>query len=85
VILKPRASSNANGFLDISFMPGRDFDSLGDCNTQIAGGLPRANARLGNLTVVVDLGIGVDLAVFGVNLDCLAEPRPQHFALLRLV
>lgn len=36
----------ANGFLETSFMPGRSFVSPGDYNTQIAGWLPRANARL---------------------------------------
>lgn len=36
----------ANGFLETSFMPGRVFDSPGDYNTQLAGWLPRANARV---------------------------------------
>lgn len=36
----------ANGFLETSFMPGRDFDSPGDHNTQLAGWLPRANSRM---------------------------------------
>jgi len=36
----------ANGFLETSFMPGRDFDSPGDYNTQLAGWLPRANSRV---------------------------------------
>jgi len=36
----------ANGFLETSFMPGRSFASPGDYNTQLAGWLPRANARL---------------------------------------
>jgi len=36
----------ANGFLDTSFMPGRQFDSPGDYNTQLAGWLPRANSRV---------------------------------------
>ena len=35
-----------NGFLDTSFMPGREFDSPGDYNTQLAGWLPRANSRM---------------------------------------
>ncbi len=34
----------ANGFLETSFMPGREFDSPGDYNTQLTGWLPRANA-----------------------------------------
>ena len=36
----------ANGFLETSFMPGREFDSPGDYNTQLAGWLPRANSRM---------------------------------------
>jgi len=36
----------ANGFLETSFMPGRSFASPGDYNTQLAGWLPRANARM---------------------------------------
>jgi transposase len=36
----------ANGFLETSFMPGRSFASPRDYNTQLAGWLPRANARL---------------------------------------
>jgi transposase len=36
----------ANGFLETSFMPGRSFASPNDYNTQLAGWLPRANARL---------------------------------------
>ncbi len=36
----------ANGFLETSFMPGREFDSPADYNTQLAGWLPRANSRV---------------------------------------
>ncbi len=36
----------ANGFLETSFMPGREFDSPGDYNTQLTSWLPRANARV---------------------------------------
>ncbi len=36
----------ANGFLETSFMPGREFDSPGDYNTQLASWLPRANSRM---------------------------------------
>jgi hypothetical protein len=36
----------ANGFLETSFMPGREFDSPGDYNTQLAGWLPKANSRV---------------------------------------
>lgn len=36
----------ANGFLETSFMPGREFDSPGDYNTQLEGWLPRANSRM---------------------------------------
>lgn len=36
----------ANGFLETSFMPGREFDSPGEFNTQLADWLPRANSRL---------------------------------------
>lgn len=35
-----------NGFLETSFMPGREFASPGDYNTQLAGWLPRANSRM---------------------------------------
>jgi transposase len=36
----------ANGFFETSFMPGREFDSPGDYNTQLAAWLPRANSRM---------------------------------------
>ena len=36
----------ANGFLQTSFMPGREFVSPADFNTQLADWLPRANQRL---------------------------------------
>lgn len=36
----------ANGFLETSFMPGRTFSGPGDYNTQLAGWLPLANARM---------------------------------------
>ena len=36
----------ANGFLETSFMPGRSFTSGADYNTQLAGWLPKANARM---------------------------------------
>ena len=36
----------ANGFFETSFMPGREFGSPGDYNTQLAGWLPRANSRM---------------------------------------
>jgi transposase len=36
----------ANGFLETSFMPGRSFTGPGDYNAQLAGWLPRANARM---------------------------------------
>lgn len=36
----------ANGFLETSFMPGREFDSPADYNTQLAIWLPRANSRV---------------------------------------
>lgn len=36
----------ANGFFETSFMPGREFDSPGDYNTQLADWLPRANSRM---------------------------------------
>jgi transposase len=36
----------ANGFLETSFMPGRTFTSPADYNTQLAGWLPTANARM---------------------------------------
>jgi transposase len=35
----------ANGYLETSFLPGRSFDSPGDFNAQLAGWLPKANAR----------------------------------------
>lgn len=36
----------ANGFLVTSLMPGREFHSQSDDNTQLGGSLPRANARV---------------------------------------
>ena len=39
-------TERANGFLETSFMPGRSFTSAADYNGQLAGWLPRANARL---------------------------------------
>lgn len=36
----------ANGFLQTSFLPGREFTSPGDFNTQLEDWLPRANQRL---------------------------------------
>jgi Helix-turn-helix domain len=36
----------ANGYLETSFLPGRAFSSPADFNAQLAGWLPRANARL---------------------------------------
>jgi len=36
----------ANGFLETSFMPGREFDSPADYNTQLSAWLPRANDRM---------------------------------------
>ena len=36
----------ANGFLQTSFMPGRSFTCGADYNDQLAGWLPRANARM---------------------------------------
>jgi len=35
----------ANGYLETSFLPGRVFSSPADFNAQLAGWLPRANAR----------------------------------------
>jgi transposase len=35
----------ANGYLETSFLPGRSFDSPDDFNAQLAGWLPKANAR----------------------------------------
>ena len=35
----------ANGYLETSFLPGRDFAGPDDFNAQLAGWLPRANAR----------------------------------------
>jgi hypothetical protein len=35
----------ANGYLETSFLPGRAFSSPADFNAQLAGWLPRANAR----------------------------------------
>jgi len=34
-----------NGYLETSFLPGRSFTSPADFNTQLAGWLPKANAR----------------------------------------
>jgi len=56
----------ANGFLETSFMPGRDFDSPGDYNTQLAGWLPRANSRLLRRTgQQPGLRVAADVAAMG--------------------
>ena len=34
-----------NGYFETSFLPGREFTSPGDFNTQMSGWLPKANAR----------------------------------------
>jgi transposase len=34
-----------NGYFETSFLPGREFSSPGDFNTQLSGWLPKANAR----------------------------------------
>jgi transposase len=40
----------ANGYLETSFLPGRSFTSVADFNTQLAGWLERANARVHRVT-----------------------------------
>jgi len=56
----------ANGFLETSFMPGREFDSPGDYNTQLAGWLPQANARVLRRTgAQPGVRVGADVAAMG--------------------
>jgi transposase len=57
----------ANGFLATSFMPGREFDSPTDYNTQLAGWLPRANTRVLRRTGEQPaLRVAADVAAMGV-------------------
>jgi hypothetical protein len=64
-----------NGFFETSFLPGRDFASPGDFNTQMSGWLPRANARTVRALKArpVDL-LGVDKAAMLV----LPPIAPAH-------
>lgn len=56
----------ANGFLETSFMPGREFDSPADYNTQLAGWLPKANARMLRRTgEQPGVRVGADVAAMG--------------------
>lgn len=56
----------ANGFLETSFMPGREFDSPTDYNTQLAGWLPTANARMLRRTgEQPGVRVGADVAAMG--------------------
>jgi hypothetical protein len=56
----------ANGFLETSFMPGREFDSPGDYNTQLAGWLPKANSRMLRRTgEQPGIRVGADVAAMG--------------------
>nr|WP_239455383.1 IS21 family transposase [Nocardioides gilvus] len=57
----------ANGFLETSFMPGREFESPGDYNTQLTGWLPRANARVLRRTgEQPGVRVAADVAAMGV-------------------
>jgi len=64
-----------NGFFETSFLPGRDFASPGDFNTQMSGWLPKANARTVRTLKArpVDL-LGVDKAAMLV----LPPVAPAH-------
>lgn len=64
-----------NGFFETSFLPGRDFVSPGDFNTQMSGWLPKANARTVRALKArpVDL-LGVDKAAMLV----LPPVAPAH-------
>lgn len=56
----------ANGFLETSFMPGREFDSPADYNTQLAGWLPKANSRMLRRTgQQPGVRVGADVAAMG--------------------
>jgi hypothetical protein len=53
----------ANGYFQTSFLPGRDFQSPGDFNVQLADWLPRANQRILRRTgMAPGLRIGNDAA-----------------------
>lgn len=64
-----------NGYFETSFLPGRDFASPGDFNTQMSGWLPKANARTVRALKArpVDL-LGVDKAAMLV----LPPVAPAH-------
>jgi transposase len=55
-----------NGFLDTSFMPGRDFTDPADFNTQLSAWLPRANQRmLRRIGTQPGLQVAADVAAMG--------------------
>lgn len=57
----------ANGFFETSFMPGRTFRDGADYNVQLAGWLPRANARMLRRTGErPGLRVAADIAGMGV-------------------
>ncbi len=57
----------ANGFAETSFMPGREFDSPGHFNTQLADWLPGANARVLRRTgEQPGVRVAADVAAMGV-------------------
>jgi len=57
----------ANGFLATSFMPGREFDSPADYNTQLDGWLPSANTRVLRRTGEQPaVRVAADVAAMGV-------------------
>jgi transposase len=56
----------ANGYLQTSFLPGRDFASPADFNTQLQEWLPRANQRILRRTGMAPaLRVGNDAAAMG--------------------
>ena len=56
----------ANGFLETSFMPGRDFTDPADFNSQLSAWLPRANQRLLRRTgTQPGLRVSADIAAMG--------------------
>src|SRR5664280_888472 len=68
----------ANGFLETSFMPGREFDSPGDYNTQLAGWLPQANARVLRRTgAQPGVRVDADVAAMGALPPHQRRPEPR--------
>lgn len=70
-----------NGFLETSFLPGRQFTSPGDFNDQLQGWLPRANAR----TVRSLGGRPVDILDRDVQAMTALPPHPPATGLVTRV